>query len=146
MGESSAAAANGIPPSREGRGDVRVFARSARRRIWADGAARWVVGAGGVGVIASILGILVFLVVEVLPLFRSARVELARSIPLSGAPPEALVVDEHRLLVPESAPAGAVEIRLGATAVWNRALRLKPRTRLSTHSRAVTIGSAEIAR
>lgn len=54
------------------------------------------VAAGGVAVIASILGILVFLVVEVLPLFRSARVELARSIPLSGTAPEALLVDEHR--------------------------------------------------
>jgi hypothetical protein len=60
--------------------------------------------------------------------------------------PRALILDEHRFLVPESAPAGAVEIRLGATALSNRALRLKPRTRLSTHSRAVTIGRAEITR
>ena len=95
-GEPSTATANGIPPSLEGRGDVRVFARSARRRLWADGAARWVVGAGGVAVIASILGILVFLVVEVIPLFAAARVEPARSVPLTGAPPEALLVDEHR--------------------------------------------------
>jgi phosphate transport system permease protein len=55
-----------------------------------------VVGAGGVAVIASILGILLFLVVEVLPLFRATRVELGQSVPLSGAPPEALLVDEHR--------------------------------------------------
>ncbi len=54
------------------------------------------VGAGGVAVIASILGILVFLVVEVLPLFTAARVEPVRSIPLTGAAPSALLVDEHR--------------------------------------------------
>ena len=96
MGEPSATTANDIPPSLEDRGDVRVFARSARRRLWADSAARWVVGAGGVAVIASILGILVFLVVEVLPLFTAARVEPARSVALTGAAPEALLVDEHR--------------------------------------------------
>jgi phosphate transport system permease protein len=55
-----------------------------------------VVGAGGVAVIASILGILVFLVVEVLPLFTAARVEASRSIPLTGDAPRALLVDEHR--------------------------------------------------
>jgi len=96
VGEPSATIANHIPPSLQGRGDVRVFARSTRRRLWADGAARWVVGAGGGCVIASILGILVFLVVEVLPLFTAARVEPARSIPLTGGAPGALLVDEHR--------------------------------------------------
>jgi len=55
-----------------------------------------VVGAGGVAVIASILGILVFLVVEVLPFFTAARVEPTRAIPLTGAAPRALLVDEHR--------------------------------------------------
>ena len=54
------------------------------------------VGAGGVAVIASILGILVFLVIEVLPLFTTARVEPGRIVPLTGAAPEALLVDEHR--------------------------------------------------
>ncbi len=96
MGGSLATTTNGIPPSLEDRGDVRVFARSSRRRLWADRAARWVVGAGGVAVIASILGILLFLVVEVLPLFTAARVEPARSVALTGAAPEALLVDEHR--------------------------------------------------
>jgi phosphate transport system permease protein len=55
-----------------------------------------VVGAGGVAVIASILGILVFLVVEVLPLFTAARVEPVRTVPLIGAAPGAILVDEHR--------------------------------------------------
>jgi phosphate transport system permease protein len=44
------------------------------RRLWTDRAARVVVGAGGIAVIASLVAILVFLVVETAPLLRSARV------------------------------------------------------------------------
>jgi len=71
-------------------------------------------------VIASILGILVFLVVEVLPLFTNARVELARSAQLTGAPPEALLVDEHRTHFAVLGLDGVVRIRRladGATVV-----------------------------
>jgi phosphate transport system permease protein len=49
---------------------------------------------GGVGVIAAVLGMLVFLVAQVVPLFRGATLEELAPIPLSpGA--AALVVDEY---------------------------------------------------
>jgi phosphate transport system permease protein len=55
-----------------------------------------VVTAGGVGIVAGILGILAFLVVEILPLLDATRVTPARA--LSAQEPEtlALLVDEHR--------------------------------------------------
>jgi len=55
-----------------------------------------VVTAGGIGIVAGILGILAFLVIEILPLLDAARVTPARS--LSAQEPEtlALLVDEHR--------------------------------------------------
>jgi phosphate transport system permease protein len=68
----------------------------ARRRLAADRLARLVVTGGGLAVVASILGILVFLVVEVVPLQRSARVAPGREIGLAELEPEAVLVDEHR--------------------------------------------------
>ena len=56
-------------------------ARTAARRIFVDRAARWVVTGGGMAIIASILGILVFILLEVLPLTRSARIEVGRDDP-----------------------------------------------------------------
>ena len=53
---------------------------TSRKRLIADRAARWVVSAGGIGVIASILGILIFILVEVAPLLFSARVEAGRKV------------------------------------------------------------------
>ena len=42
--------------------------RTSRRRLLTDRVARWVVSAGGIAIIASVLGILAFIVLEVLPL------------------------------------------------------------------------------
>ncbi|MFI5315321.1 MAG: ABC transporter permease subunit [Myxococcota bacterium] len=47
---------------------------TSRLRLWADWAAGGVVRAGGIAVVASLVAILVFLVVETTPLLRSARV------------------------------------------------------------------------
>ena len=50
--------------------------RLSRRQL-VDRAARWVVGAGGMATIASILAILIFITVEVMPLWRAPQAELA---------------------------------------------------------------------
>src|SRR5215468_7507180 len=47
---------------------------TSRQRLWLDRAAAVVVRAGGILVVASLIAILVFLVVETAPLLRSARV------------------------------------------------------------------------
>jgi ABC-type uncharacterized transport system permease subunit len=53
----------------------------ARRRL-TDAAARWVVTAGGLATIVSIVGILVFICFEVYPLLRPPRVERSAAFPL----------------------------------------------------------------
>jgi len=78
------------------RGSVRrVIGRTPRRRLLADRAARWIVSAGGLAVIASVLGILAFLIAETLPLLAPADVTPAGSFPVSGTP-QAVLTDEHR--------------------------------------------------
>jgi phosphate transport system permease protein len=54
------------------------------------------VTAGGFGIIASILGILLFLLVEIWPLVRPVGVEPGASVALATQSPEALLVDEYR--------------------------------------------------
>ncbi|MFY9822552.1 MAG: ABC transporter permease subunit [Thermoanaerobaculia bacterium] len=68
-----------------------------RRRLIADRAARWLVSAGGIAIIASILGILIFIVIEVFPLLLPAKVTAVRrvAVPSSGRI-GALLADEHR--------------------------------------------------
>lgn len=64
---------------------------------------------GGLLIIAGILGILVFILVEVAPLARSARVETARHAPLpSGI--TAVLTDEYRTLVAAAGPDGLLRI------------------------------------
>jgi len=53
--------------------------RTSPRRLFLDKAARWVVTAGGLAIIASILGILFFIVHEVAPLMHRATVVPKRS-------------------------------------------------------------------
>ncbi len=72
------------------------------RRQLVDKAARWVVGAGGLATIASILAILIFITAEVYPLWRAPRAQLAASIPLPLAADEVLLgaaTDEYRQLL-----------------------------------------------
>ncbi|HSG40306.1 MAG TPA: hypothetical protein VLE27_11760, partial [Thermoanaerobaculia bacterium] len=71
--------------------------RTPPRRLAADRAARWLVSAGGIAIIASILGILIFILLEVLPLTYAAKVEPVRRVAVPGAGRiEALLADEHR--------------------------------------------------
>ena len=81
-----------------------------RRRLLADRAARWIVSAGGIAIIISILGILIFILVEVWPLTASARVRTAGRIPLPGPAVGAMVSDEHRTHVAALAADGHVRV------------------------------------
>jgi hypothetical protein len=72
-------------------------AQTPKRRLVADRVARWVVSAGGIGIIASVLGILVFIVLEVLPLTYPAKVGPSRRVAVPGAGAiGAVLADEHR--------------------------------------------------
>ncbi len=73
---------------------------TARRVLLADRLAGLVVRGGGLLVIVAVLGILVFLVATVLPLFQGARTSerpVAGTVPVEG-PPAILAVDEYRML------------------------------------------------
>jgi phosphate transport system permease protein len=67
-----------------------------RRRLIADRAARVAVTAGGLAIVASVLGILLFVLVEVAPLMFRPRIERGRSLELAPPAAVAWVVDPHR--------------------------------------------------
>jgi phosphate transport system permease protein len=83
---------------------------TSKSRLIADRLARWVVSAGGLGIILSILGILVFILIEVWPLTTRPRVTERREIPLPGAPVGALLSDEHRTHVAMLSTDGSVRV------------------------------------
>jgi phosphate transport system permease protein len=62
------------------------------------------------GIIASILGILIFILIEVFPLFQSARVEPAGGFPTAGASLKGMVADEHRTHVAGLAADGTLRV------------------------------------
>lgn len=82
----------------------------ARRRRFADRLARIVFTAGGLAVIASLLGILAFLVIEVWPLTRPSRVTPVASLPEAGLALDALVLDAMRSHVAGIARDGVVSV------------------------------------
>jgi len=86
--------------------------QTPRRRLIADRAARWIVSAGGVGIIASILGILVFIVVEVFPLVLPARVDTTRKVAVPGAAGavQAVLSDDYRTHVATLDEHGVVRV------------------------------------
>ena len=67
----------------------------ARRRLVVDRLAAVLVRAGGLGIIASILAILVFIIAQVVPLLSGATVEPAQILPLAGEDVRALVADDY---------------------------------------------------
>ncbi len=85
----------GTTPNPEAKRRKRPQGGTPRHRLLADRIARVVVTGGGLAIIASILGILVFLLLEVWPLTRAARVETAASTQIET---ELLALrgDEHR--------------------------------------------------
>src|SRR6185295_9662543 len=102
--------------------------QTAKRRLVADRVARWVVSAGGIAIIASVLGILIFIVLEVLPLTYPARVDPSRRVAIAGAGKiGAVVADEHRSHVATLDDRGQVRIvRLGDGKVVYEADLLAP--------------------
>jgi phosphate transport system permease protein len=91
-----------------------------------DRAARWVVTAGGLAIIVSILGILIFILIEVVPLTRAAQVLAAGGLVLPGAPIGALVADEHRTHVATLGGDGVVRVARTADGVVVLTQRLVP--------------------
>jgi phosphate transport system permease protein len=85
--------------------------RTSRRRVIADRLARWIVTAGGLAIIASILAILVFILWEVWPLTRDAEVARVMALPQGEVPVSALVVDEYRTHVAGLSEDGVVRVR-----------------------------------
>jgi len=73
--------------------------RTSPRRLFADKAARWIVTAGGLAIVASILGILFFIVHEVAPLVGRTRVTTEKIHAIPGGAALAVLTDEYRELV-----------------------------------------------
>ncbi|MFQ5457985.1 MAG: hypothetical protein ACE5FC_05985 [Myxococcota bacterium] len=86
------------------------LARTTRTRLRADRLASRFVTAGGLVIIASIIGILAFILIEVWPLLRRAEVKATRPLALSGPPLRALLADEHRRYVAGIDASGALRI------------------------------------
>ncbi len=84
-------------PSPDSRKAVPV-AGTAPRRLLADKAARWAVTVGGMAIIASILGILFFILIEALPLLGGAEVRSGREWSTGHRPDSAFVTDDYRSL------------------------------------------------
>jgi phosphate transport system permease protein len=61
-----------------------------------DRLGRWVINAGGVAIIASVLGILAFILAEVWPLFEAPTVGPAEELSWTADGLGAVLVDEHR--------------------------------------------------
>lgn len=88
-----------------------MISGTSRRRLLADRAARWVVSAGGIAIIASILGILIFIVVEVAPLTFHARVRAGRKVAVPGAGAiQAVLSDDYRTHVSTLDDRGVVRV------------------------------------
>jgi len=90
--------------------DSAAAARRGRRRVWLDRLATLTVRAGGFGIIASILAILIFIVVEVMPLIGGAAVTLSRVDPLPGPAVRAVVADEFGTHVAALDESGTVRV------------------------------------
>ncbi len=70
--------------------------RTAAHRLLADRAARWAVIAGGFSIIASILGILLFILWEIVPLTGGAEVASTARLPLDAGLEHVAINDEYR--------------------------------------------------
>jgi phosphate transport system permease protein len=94
MSMSEPRATSNAPPA--GNSRLAPNRETPRRRLFADRAARWLVSAGGLAIIFSILGILIFILIEVWPLTAKPRVTPERQVALPGSRVGALLADEHR--------------------------------------------------
>lgn len=83
---------------------------TSRARLWVDRAAKGVVAAGGIAVVASLVAILVFLVAQTAPLLRGALVAPGRVLPVAAPAAEALAVEPHALQLAAVAADGHIRV------------------------------------
>lgn len=98
-----------VPPSVNLSRSIVAGGGAYRSRILKDASARWVVWIGGLGVIAALLLIFVYLVSEVFPLFAPARFEAQAVQTMPG--------DQGRTLYVATEEQGEVAMRLSDTGV-----------------------------
>jgi len=108
-GEHQTSLATGERPLAPRRSRVSLQERIAVRRIFVDRAARWIVTAGGMAIIASILGILIFILLEVQPLLRPAKIEVGATVAVDQEI-QALTVDEYQTHAALLEPGGTIQI------------------------------------
>src|SRR5262249_47918961 len=100
------------PPSgpETARAPVPPRRRTSPRRLLVDRAARFVVTGGGLVIIASILGILLFTAHEVVPLAGPAPVAPEAVHAVEAAAPRAVLTDEYRELTAVADADGRVRV------------------------------------
>jgi len=126
---------------------------SASRRIARlkriDRAAVFVITLGGLSVVVGVLGILVFIAAEALPMFRSAGLDARPAVPLADASPEirdamrAVATDEYGRYVGSVEPDGTLKFRNlndGSVAQVVPIPGLTPGTAILSSSRSVLGG------
>lgn len=84
--------------------------KTARSVLLADKVADWTIRIGGLGVIAAVFGIMIFLALVVVPLFTGARVERATVTdkPIAGGRPLMDIIDEYKTVSVSIDDVGAV--------------------------------------
>jgi phosphate transport system permease protein len=101
------------------------FFSTARRRIAIDRGAGVAIRIGGLAVILGVAGILAFLLFEIAPVLRPARVTVDATAPFAGATPQAILVDEyrtHEVTLGDDATLRVVQIAEGGTLSQTRVL------------------------
>ena len=97
----------------------------SRVKRW-DRIARWVIVLGGVGVVVSVLGILLFIGAEAFPLFRATSYQPGGTIPIGnmGGPALALGIDEHQTYLYQVRQNGTLALFRTDTAALDRELAI----------------------
>ena len=101
---------------------------------------RYLIAGGGIGIIAAVLGIFVFVVRETYPLFGGAEVRPTGSITLAEGPPLAVGVDPYREIAFAVVPSGlefrglpsGETVRRVAPGDWARRSSPRPATAASS--------------
>jgi phosphate transport system permease protein len=124
-----------------------------RGRLWADRFARHLVGVGGLAIVASLAGILVFLLVEVLPLFEPARVQALAPLESGGGAVEVSLdpyaaqlarLDRDGMLRVQLLESGAVESELPLAATPVRLARAAGKPLFAAASADGGVTAAEV--
>ncbi len=110
MASSREPAGASSPSEPSGARRLARYAGTARRRLLADRAARWVVTGGGLAIIASILGILLFILIEIWPLVRGASVAAGEEGRVAVESLPAVRTDEYRSHVAALSPDGTLRV------------------------------------